>query len=378
MFDDLGRNDPCWCGSEKKYKKCHLDREKQPPLERQHFELQTKKYTRMCCAKTLNDGLCDNKIIRAHTISKSGSLKRIAENSHVMGVKTSLSELISTVGKMEVKRVGINEASTFTGFCSYHDKELFAPLEDQKITLSAEQLFLLAYRTTSRELYAKNEQLLNIEFMKESDRGQPPRIQFMIQKTAKLQEAGVKLALSELNSVKAEMDRILLNRNFEDMNHFVIELTDVPDMLVSGSTQPEFDFSGVKLQSLGLQGGELSHLIYNAVSYENKGCFVFSWTSSHDEICRKFIQSLQNLGPEKLSTALVKYCYTFCENTWASPVWWDALDDGAKVELLRRVQLHGFNPAQSHELVPDSFEFDAFRIGATSLRLSPNLVCSSA
>ncbi len=23
--NSLGRNDPCWCGSGKKYKKCHLD-----------------------------------------------------------------------------------------------------------------------------------------------------------------------------------------------------------------------------------------------------------------------------------------------------------------------------------------------------------------
>ena len=22
---DLGRNDPCWCGSGKKYKKCHME-----------------------------------------------------------------------------------------------------------------------------------------------------------------------------------------------------------------------------------------------------------------------------------------------------------------------------------------------------------------
>ena len=27
----LGRNDRCWCGSGKKYKVCHLDREKQQP-----------------------------------------------------------------------------------------------------------------------------------------------------------------------------------------------------------------------------------------------------------------------------------------------------------------------------------------------------------
>jgi uncharacterized protein YecA (UPF0149 family) len=25
MPPDLGRNDPCWCGSGKKYKKCHME-----------------------------------------------------------------------------------------------------------------------------------------------------------------------------------------------------------------------------------------------------------------------------------------------------------------------------------------------------------------
>jgi hypothetical protein len=29
----IGRNDPCWCGSGLKYKKCHLDRENQTPVE---------------------------------------------------------------------------------------------------------------------------------------------------------------------------------------------------------------------------------------------------------------------------------------------------------------------------------------------------------
>jgi tetratricopeptide (TPR) repeat protein len=32
--DDIGRNDPCWCGSGRKYKKCHLHREQLPLEER--------------------------------------------------------------------------------------------------------------------------------------------------------------------------------------------------------------------------------------------------------------------------------------------------------------------------------------------------------
>ncbi len=28
----IGRNNPCWCGSGKKFKECHLDRDKQEPV----------------------------------------------------------------------------------------------------------------------------------------------------------------------------------------------------------------------------------------------------------------------------------------------------------------------------------------------------------
>lgn len=31
---ELGRNDDCWCGSGKKYKKCHLDDDRKRPREK--------------------------------------------------------------------------------------------------------------------------------------------------------------------------------------------------------------------------------------------------------------------------------------------------------------------------------------------------------
>jgi len=31
----LGRNDPCWCGSGKKYKKCHLEADEK--IRRKHY-----------------------------------------------------------------------------------------------------------------------------------------------------------------------------------------------------------------------------------------------------------------------------------------------------------------------------------------------------
>lgn len=123
----LSRNDPCWCGSGKKFKKCHIDRVQQEPLGRATLEEHAKRSAKVCCAQSLNDSLCTTRIVKAHTVSKSGCLKQISHNGHVMGTKTSFSELDRTQGKVLVRKIGINDASTFTGFCSYHDKELFSP-----------------------------------------------------------------------------------------------------------------------------------------------------------------------------------------------------------------------------------------------------------
>jgi len=39
------------------------------------------------------------------------------------------------------KLMGINVASTFTGFCSYHDNLIFEPIEKQPFQNSLQQIF---------------------------------------------------------------------------------------------------------------------------------------------------------------------------------------------------------------------------------------------
>lgn len=58
-------------------------------------------------------------------------------------------------GTPSYRLIGVRQASTFTGFCCHHDTELFRPLETRPFITSKEQLFLLAYRAISKEVYAK-------------------------------------------------------------------------------------------------------------------------------------------------------------------------------------------------------------------------------
>ena len=53
------------------------------------------------------------------------------------------------------KSVGRNDATTFTGLCSEHDRRMFEPIDKATINvLDEEHLFLFAYRSVLRELHA--------------------------------------------------------------------------------------------------------------------------------------------------------------------------------------------------------------------------------
>jgi len=369
MKNKIGRNDPCWCPSGKKYKHCHLGRENAPKLARQDFEAHSKKMgaIKKCSAKGIIDE-CHGNIVKAHSISKSGSLKKIAVAGHVMGTKANLSELHKNNGNVTLGSVGINTASTFTGFCAHHDKTLFSPLEDKPIILDDTQLFLLAYRAIARELFAKELNSETADFMRSADKGFEPMVQILMQHIASEFSAGVNLALNELKLIKAKMDDMLASQNYTKLKHFVVSFSETPEILVGGTTQPDFDFDGTELQEFGNPDAMMSHIIFNSITFDNRGCFVFSWIDEHDEICRKFIDSLARLEKQEMENALIRFSYSYSENTWASPSWWESADASVKKDVSERLQ-HGLSiAAKGSFLRPNSIEFKACVIDSYEYR----------
>ncbi len=249
----LGRNDLCWCGSGLKFKKCHLERAQETPLSRGEIENFRRKNNskKTCSVSGLFNDKCDKKIVNAHTISKSGSLKQISDDGHVMGAKPSLDALIKNEGKLTITKVGVGQASAFTGFCANHDKSVFSPIENKEITHTNEQLFLLAYRGMCREKYTKETQAGTTELLKQADRGQAIGFQIYVQQMALAQSFGLDLGLRDLRKLKTRMDEILLSKNFDQLCHCVLHLKSTPKILVSSMVAPDIDFHGRKIQELG-------------------------------------------------------------------------------------------------------------------------------
>ena len=106
-------------------------------------------------------GDCEEEPIRSHSQQCEGALRRIARNGKVYGVQSELRAYTKRVytdisdANPKIELVGINEASTFYGFCNRHDTELFKAIECGR-TLerdSSEQLLALYRRAFSYMIY---------------------------------------------------------------------------------------------------------------------------------------------------------------------------------------------------------------------------------
>ena len=105
-------------------------------------------------------------IIEAHSISKSRILKQLAVDGKLWTPHpaSAIGDRGEFLLSSPFKRVGINEASTFTGLCAEHDHALFHIIDNNHVdTDNAEYLFKLAYRAILYEVHAKWSFLQTIE-----------------------------------------------------------------------------------------------------------------------------------------------------------------------------------------------------------------------
>lgn len=333
----LGRNDPCWCDSGKKYKYCHLNRETQTPVKPWEASKRFRQAysTKTCLAPDIWKNKCRGKISSAHTVPKA-SLKQIARNGHVYSFKPSLETLRENQGQLVPELLGINRASTFTGFCTRHDNAIFAPLEKKAFSGTSEQCFLLGYRALSMELYKRRAAIKNLEIFHDADKGKTPEEQSKIQAFTQTYKIGLDAGTEEASQYKSRFDNSLESGDFNTAQGYIIEFEAPLPVMCSGTVYPEQDFKGVELQDIS----NLSitpDLICFASFYGGKhGVVAFSWLSENGPACRQFIESLIDIPDQHVTGALLRFFFTHCENVHLNPDWWESLSQGNQDALIRR------------------------------------------
>lgn len=345
------RNEPCWCGSGKKYKHCHLGREDDERVSVwDGASVHSSAFSaKECLAARTFPGQCQGAIVRAHTVPRSGSLSKIARDGQVYVYKSSMNRIIHSNGELSPVLQGVGKASTFNGFCQHHDREIFLPLEVEEFESRPDQCMLLAYRAYAIESYNKRAMLKTVDFMKTVDKGRSTKEQFFIRMTAGQLEIGVRAAINDLLAKQPTFDRALQSGDPGAVRAYVIRFDGVQPVMACAGFNPMFDFSGAPLQNLGDLSVTASLITVTSFCSGDSGYLVLAWLQEDDAVCSAFVESLCAIPDSELTDAVVSMLFEHCENVQISPEWWDGLTDGERSGLSQQMR----ESADPHEALSE-------------------------
>lgn len=165
---------------------------------------------------------CTAPAIKAHSIQNSKVMDLLVRNGKV---RTPIQRIEKKIGPVVLfKDVGRNQATTFAGFCSAHDSNIFKPIEINTIEPSnLEHLFLLAFRAVVRELYAVMEGASKIQSAYQR------RIEGRLDSGNEPEPAGILAAAHMINAYetylyKERFDQAFASKQYESILHDVIEI----------------------------------------------------------------------------------------------------------------------------------------------------------
>ncbi|MEQ1795025.1 MAG: hypothetical protein ABL970_12635 [Nitrospira sp.] len=230
------------------------------------------------------------------------------------------------------ERIGVNQASIFTGFCHTHDSSTFAPIDQPITSLTGEHIFLAAYRAVCRELFTKTavsaEAVLNVS--RKLDRGKNEAAQRVIQGFNHWRELGLKAGLRDLRREKSEYDHALIHKNHDRVSYYVVTLDHALPIACTIGFTPEVDFHGNRFQRLDNIGEPVDNMTCSILKTGTGAVIVFAWIFEKNGACSGLVNSIERLKLHQLPSAIVRLVFEYGENVFFSPSWWESLDDRAR------------------------------------------------
>lgn len=330
---EIGRNDPCPCGSGIKYKKCCLNKTNDERLaEALMYSMQSiEKNARIKQCLHPNQNECDQKIVNAHAIQNNRILNKIAEEGHVFTV-----DGISNLIFQETQKKGRKIATTFTGFCKYHDKVLFQDIEDRDFVGSQKQVFLLTYRTMAWHYHKKQEQrnATEIQYKKMYERG----FDLSSSEDFSLFEKGLDLGIKDNEKEKQVFDESLLNEAYGEVSFCIWELPYEVQFAVSMMHEIEHDINGRQINNLETDIN-LRKLYLNIFPADSKSFCVWSWLKDNNIKFLEFSEQFMKLDIVDRENYLNNELPRWTDSIIISPRLWDKWSKGVQEALMAQANI---------------------------------------
>jgi hypothetical protein len=271
------------------------------------------------------------RIVNAHSIQKKGALSIIAHNGYVYRLTADISTLKKNKGRVSFQKKGINDVSTFLGFCSMHDNKLFEQIDNHPLIPTNQQVFLYGYRSLCRELFVKENSLNTIE--SQLNDGIERK---WLKKFFSDCRRGTAFGLKNLKMHKSIYDNSLKKNLYQNIKYVLFTSSQKPFMAFSGLFSPDFDFIGRQLQDLGNHKTTLELITFCSAPMKSGWGFLFSWHDSTSMVCSDLMASLATMIHKKheIGDLLFRLVISNCENHAISPQWWENLHEEQQEQII--------------------------------------------
>lgn len=254
-----------------------------------------------------NQSECSGGIVKAHAIQNNRVLKKLAVDGMVV-----LLDGVSHGFFQDSIEKGRKIATTFTGFCSFHDKKVFQPIEDIEFSGTAQQVFLYSYRTFSWHFQKKQEAIMQQKIIAERmlSQGYDLFASEDYSNTIMAQLVGNNDNVHE----KALFDDALLKENYSCVNSCIWEIPYEVSFAVSMMYELNYDILGNEINELDSEK-PLKHIYLNIFPASGRSYCVWSWLHHCDDVYAPFAKQFMDMSEANRMNYLNNYL----------PIWTDAI-----------------------------------------------------
>lgn len=307
---------------------------------------------RICLSPDKKNCSNQGKGIGAHSIQNNGILSKLSVEDHVYMQREIYNYPKSKVGIMNliernIQRIGVNQATTFFGFCNTHDTEIFKPIESGVFTSSPQENFLFAYRAFAFEYYNKLEkEYINKSLTKEKiapfpNLGELEKQMNLSNLLIEEMQSQSQVFIEDYKNYERKFNRIIHSNDFSEIKTLVFKLPREVSIAVNSTFFWEFDLNKKDLNYSRLF--DLSQKVYPLFFnvFPENGCSyaLFSVFNSDYFFFEELFEQINNLEKVYLERLINNVTLYYCmHNTVISPRLFDSFSNEEKSKLIKIIE----------------------------------------
>ena len=305
---------------------------------------------------------CKGKIKLSHSIQKNGRLSILEEEINGNKLIYSFTSIVPSKQYMiqTLEPIGKAKASTFFGFCDYHDSTLFSIIENHPFDNSDKHCFLHSYRAFAHSYHYKNEEYKSLPLLLKD---LPQDLRF-------LRDFATKMGVDDMNFYKKKIDSLIEKDDYSGLQYFTYILPDLYPIACSSTITPDYTYNGSAMNNHLDSNIKFSPIMITVLPDFNQTIIILS-CFSNDNKAEQFIDELEVLNDYKLKKAISSLLISYAENTFFSPKLWNGLGKKGQQLLCREIESKIRQSSRAFPHVKINFFEDKF----STKRLSNNNIC---